>query len=259
VGLRLTAAGSPGDGFVPARLNVADPDGRLGGVVRGVSLRPEAGGPTIFCPASIAPKTVQDLPVPLPVISAQQTFLIRLLPAPNAAARPLHEALVPLEVPDLAVVERARGALIDPDAYQGRLEDLPHWPPALLRTVFLAVVLTCVALAGAMFIRRPTFRVLAAALVVVAGSFVLGHVLGDCPDVLVHPAGAVTVVTCRRTVNWSHPADMLPVYWSQRTMERDNLVFRPDGELTVTLRPDAVRVFRRMTAASPPTAPAAQP
>jgi hypothetical protein len=245
VALTLAPAGAPANGFVPARLNVADPQGRLGGVVRGVAVRPEAGGPTILCPASIAPKTVQDLPVLLPVISAQQAFLVRLLPATDAAAKPLHEAIVPLEVTDLNAVDRSRNALIDPDAYQGRLEDMPHWPPALLRTVFLAAVLAGVALAGALFIRPPAIRLLAAAAVVAAASFVLDHVLGDCPDVLVRPVGPVTVVTCRRTVAWSHAADMLPVYWNQRTMQRDDLILRPEGELTVTLHPEDVRVFRR--------------
>jgi hypothetical protein len=245
VGLTLAPAGAPVDGFIPARLAVADPQGRLTGVVRAVAIRPEAGGPTILCPASIAPKTVQDLPVRLPVISAQQAFVVRLLPAADAAATPLHQAIVPLEVTDLNAVEQARNALIDSHSYDGRLEDLPRWPPALLRTVFLAAVLACVALGGALFIRRPAIRLLAAAAVVAAGSFVLAHVLGDCPDVLVRPAGAVTIVTCRRTANWSHPSDMLPVYWNQRTMERDDLILRPEGDLTVTLHPGDVRVFRR--------------
>lgn len=245
IGLTLTPTDAPTGGFVAAKLAVADPMGRLAGVVRAVAIRPEAGGPTILCPASIAPKTVQDVSVRLPVISAQQAFVVRLLPADDVAATPLHQAIVPLEVTDLNAVERARGALIDPDAYQGRLEDLPRWPPDLLRTVFLAAVLACVALGGALFIRRPAIRLLAAAAVVTAGSFVLAHVLGDCPTVLVRPAGPVTIVTCRRTVAWSHPSSMLPIYWNQRSMERDDLVLRPEGDLTVTLHPQDVRVFRR--------------
>jgi hypothetical protein len=179
--------------------------GRLAGVVRAVAIRPEAGGPTILCPASIAPKTVQDVSVRLPVISAQQAFVVRLLPAADVAATPLHQAIVPLEVTDLNAVERARGALIDPDAYQGRLEDLPRWPPDLLRTVFLAAVLACVALGGALFIRRPAIRLLAAAAVVTAGSFVLSSARpGRSPSSpAAAPSPGPTPPTCCRSTGTS--------------------------------------------------------
>lgn len=251
---------SPADGngagevtFLRASLRVEDPNAELPGVVAAVSLRRTLGGPTLLYRASIAPGTRQAVDVLLPVVSLQQAFTVRLLAADDPAGPVLKEADVSVTAPSVGAVERARAALVDPAAYEAYLEDLPRWPAWLLRGVLLTLVLTAVALAAALFVRSPAAR-LVLLLAVTAGGVVATWqvlarcevVLVRCKVVLVRASEETVVVRCRRTSSWSHEADgALPVYWSPRQMDQDTMVYRPGRRLTLTIRPEEVRVFRR--------------
>jgi hypothetical protein len=243
------------EGFLRARLTVADPNGQLGGVVRAVSCRPKRGGPTLLHAASIPPRTHQVLEVLLPAVSAQETFVVRLLSAEGQGAAALREAEVPVTFANLDAVDSARGALVDSAAYEDWLEELPRWPPWLLRGVVLTAVLVCLALGGVLLVRPAIPRVLAVAAVAAAGTFATWRAASDCETVLARRVGDLTVVTCRRTAPWSCPAEGIgPVYGSQSQMDRDDMVYRPGRSLTVTLRPADVRIFRRRGVRAPSTA-----
>ena len=228
-------------------------------MVRAVSLRRAAGGPTLLHAASVAPKTTQTLDVLLPAVSVQQTYRVRLLAGEGPATSVLREMHVPVTFPDLDAVERARETLVDAAAYEDRQEERPRWPTWLLRNVYLAAVLIAVGLGGVLFIRPGALRVLAAVAVAAGGTFAMWHVLSGVDVVLARRSGPLVALTCRRTTSWSRPARGVgPVYWSQGQMDRDDMVFEPGHRLTLTLRPDDVRVFRVEGGArrSPQTLPA---
>jgi len=259
--LRPAAAdGATEEGFLPAVLTVADPNGDLGGVVRGVSLRRLRGGPTLLYPTSIAPGTEQDVSVALPVVSVEGSYVVRLLADEDASGAALAELRVPLTVPNVDLVERARGGLIDPTAYDGWLEDPPRWPGWLLRTVFLTAAVISVAMGAALFIRRPALRLAAVLLLVLAGTLVTAWVLSQCEVVSVRRSGSLTILGCRRTTTLRRsPPLARPVYWSPRQMDADDMVYCPGRCATLTLHPDQIRLFRR--AVAPPattTAPKAR-
>jgi len=258
VRLRPGAADGPTDeGLLPATLTVADPNGELGAVVRGISLRRARGGPTLLYHVSIAPGTRQDIPVALPVVSVQESYTTRLLAAEDASGAALRELEVPLTVPQVDLVERARSALIDPAAYDDWLEDLPRWPRWLLRTVFLTAAVICVAMGAALFVRRPALRLAAVVSIVAAGTLATAWVLSQCPVVSLRRSGPLTILGCRRTtaLRRTEPS-VRPLYWSRRQMDADDMVYCPGRYVTLTLHPDQVRLFRR---AVPPPATTTAP
>jgi hypothetical protein len=233
-------------GFLPARLILADPDGELPGVVGAVTLRRGGGGPTLLFSASVPPRTEQAIAVALPAVSGQQSYTVRLLAAPDAPSPLLGTLSADVRWPDLDAVEQCRSTLIDSAAYSDWVEELPRWPPRLLRTVFLTAVLVCVALAGALFLRGPALRLGAALLVAAAGTLVLWRAVSDCEVVLARRGGDLTAVTCRRTTTWSHGAEgFTPVYWNRKQMDEDAMLYQPGRRLRLTLTPEEVRVFRR--------------
>ena len=256
VHLSCSAAAAPTpEGFLPAKLHVADPNGELAGVVRGIGLRRKAGGPAVLYVTSVAPRASQVLDVLLPALSVQESYVVGLFAGEEPAAAALVQREIPVTFPDVGAVERARSLLIDPGAYEPWLEELPHWPARLVRTVFLTAALVCVMLGGALFVRPPAARICAVVLVAAAGTVASVKVVSAADVVLSRRAEGLTVMTCRRTASWSCPAsDLGCVYWSRRQFEADDAVYRPGGHWTLTLRPADVRIFRRR----PATAPASQ-
>jgi len=253
VRLRPAPADGPTDeGFLPAILTVADPNGELPEAIGAVSLRRTRGGPTLLYAVSLAPRTEHQVPVSLPVVSVQEAYRVRLLAGADGTGGVLRERQIPLTLPDLGLVDRARGALIQPTAYDNWKEDLPRWPRWLLRTVFLTMALFCVALGAALFVRRPALRLWAVLLVAAAATAATAWLLSQCPAVSLRRSGPLTIVACRRTTTWSHPAvGVRPLYWSRHQMDADDMLYRPGSSLTLTLRPQQVRLFRR--AAGPTT------
>jgi len=245
------------EGFLPATLHVADPNGRLPGVVGGIGLRRKAGGPTLLYAASVAPRTEQTLGVVLPAVSVQDRYVVRLLAEDRSDAPLMARREVAVTFPRVEAVEEARGRLLDPAAYQDWIEDVPRWPPWLPRSVFLAGAVFCAVLGGALFVRHPARRVLAVLVLTAGGTAAVARLVTAPPAIVTRHDGPLTVVTARRTTVWSCPADGVgPIYWSRPRFDADDAVIRPGGRLTVTVRPSEVRLFRRRP---PATATAPRP
>jgi len=243
------------DGFLPVDLHLADPNGELPTVVQAVRIRPKAGGPAGLYPLAAAPGTRATLRVRVLALSVQETYVVGLLPAVRADAPPLLRREVPVTFQDVAAVETAREKLIDRGSYLESLEDLPHWPTWLPRTVLLAGAGFAVALGGALFLRSPAARIAVVLALSGCGAVAVARLASGPKAVLARRTGPLTVVTARRTGTWSCPAaGVCPVYWRREQVLADDLVYRPGGLLTVTIRPTDVRIFRHQSAATRPAA-----
>ena len=247
----LPAAAVTDEGFVPAELTVADPNGELPRATRAVSIRRSAGGPTMFYETSMAPGATGSFRVLLPMVSVRETYVVRLLAEASPTAPSVLRRDVTAQTDNVAAVEAARDKMIDPPAYDGYMEDLPRWPRWVVRNVFLAAVLLLVAMGAALLIRRRPWRLAAAGAAVAIALAGLYVSLSQCPSVLARRSGDILVVSCRRTATWSVPTKGIgPVYWRPHQMNQDDMVYQPDAALTVTLHPAEVRLFRCHAAAS---------
>ncbi len=241
------------EGFTPAELRIADANGQLPSAAQAITLRRLAGGPTMFYEASIAPGASGSFRVLLPMVSVRQTYVVRLLTEASPTASVLLEHKVTVETDDIGAVETARNRLLDSPAYDDYIEDLPRWPTGTVRNAFLVSVLMLVGMGATLLIRRPVWRLLAAGLVVAAASGAIYVSLANCPLVITRQDGDICSVSCRRTTTWSAPARGLgPIYWRTRQMDQDNMVYQPAKTLTLMLRPNEVRLFRRRTAIATP-------
>jgi hypothetical protein len=259
VGIRLeprAAVSGVRGGLLPARLHVADANASLPAIVRAVRVRRRAGGPVVWYETAIAPNSTQALDVLLPVASAQEVYVVRLLAGAGTPASVLAEREVPVDWP-AAAAAASREALIDPAAYDAYAEELPLWGGSLLRWVFLAAVLGCAALAAALLIRRPFPRLAAVAIVLAAGTFIAWHVLTSRRVLVVREADGLLAVTSRRTAAWTaHRSDLVCVFASPGHLDADGTECWPGERLRVVIRPHEVRLFRALPAATAATAPA---
>ncbi len=234
------------EGFTPAELAITDSNSLLPAPARALTLRRAAGGPTMFYEASIAPGTKGSFRVLLPMVSVRQEYVVRLLADTSPTAKVILQQNVSAETDNVVAVEAARKTLVDPPAYDDYIEDLPRWPTWAARNVVIVSLLMLVALGATLLIRRTRWRLVAGAAVVAIASTAIYAGLANCPIVVTQREGDVLVVSCRRTTTWSAPAKGLgPVYWRTRQMDRDNMVYQPAHKLTLTLRPNEVRLFRR--------------
>jgi len=241
----LPAAAITAEGFIPAVLTVADPNGELPRAARALAIRRLAGGPTMFYETSMAPGATGSFRVLLPMVSVRETYVVRLLAEASPTAPAVLRRDVTAETDNVAAVEAARDKLIDPPAYDAFIEDLPRWPTWVTRSIFLAAVLLLVAMGSALLIHRRGWRLAAACAVVAVASAGLYISLSQCPSVLSRRGGDILAVSCRRTATWSAPAKGVgPVYWRPQQMNQDDMVYQPDAALTVTLHPNEVRLFR---------------
>jgi hypothetical protein len=246
IGLAPLPAGAvTAEGFVPAELTVADPNSQLPQAARALAIRRQAGGPTMFYEASMAPGATGSFRVLLPMVSVRETYLVRLLAEASPTAPDVLRRDVTAQTDNIAAVEAARDRLIDPPAYDGYIEDLPRWPTWVARNVFLAAVGLMVAMGSTLLIRRQTWRLAAAGAAVAVVSAGLYFSLSQCPSVLQRRGGDILAVSCRRTATWAADAKGIgPVYWRPQQMNQDDMVYQPDRVLTVTLHPAEVRLFR---------------
>jgi len=249
----LEAAPAQAPAIAPYRaavLTVRHASGPGAQVIGAVAVRQLEGGPTILLPVTIPPGSSRQLTVPLPAVSSQQSYRVTL----RGEGGDIEQFDLPVAWPvELLTTE----SWIDPQAYRPWEYDLPRWPPAMLRNVFIAAALSGLALAGALFIPVWAGRIVATALIVTAACVAVTVPLRSA-DVLVvrrvaFPAAsteqrpqALWVLTCRRHAEWRHDARrMHPVYFDARQMRADEAVIVPDGEIRVPLRPDEVRLFRQ--------------
>ena len=241
----LPAAAVTAEGFVPAELTVADPNGELPRAARALAIRRAAGGPTMFYETSMAPGALGTFRVLLPMVSVRETYVVRLLAEASPTAPSVLRRDVTAETDNVAAVEAARDKLIDPPAYDAYIEDLPRWPTWVARNVLLAAALLLVAMGATLLIRRRGWRLVAVGAAVAVASAGMYISLSQCPSVLERRGGDILAVSCRRTATWSAPAKGIgPVYWRPQQMNQDDMVYQPDRALTVTLHPAEVRLFR---------------
>jgi hypothetical protein len=239
--------------------NAADVGGPL---IEAVAVRPADGGPTLVRRAEVAPQARQTLTVELPVVSVRQEYDVRLLAGAEPGSPAVAERRAVVNWP-AALFAEPYMPLIDARPYrawEGR-RSLPHWPQGLLRSVFVAAVLFCVALSATLLIRRPGLR--AACVLLLAGAAAVAAVAalplaaaGDvpvvadfayCPPAATRPARQdLLALTCRRTARWRRvEAGLVPIYDSRQQMAADTMVVEEGGVVSVRLRPDDVRLFRR--------------
>jgi hypothetical protein len=241
----LPAAAVTAEGFVPAELAVADPNGELPRAARAVAIRRSAGGPAMFYETSMAPGTQASFRVLLPMVSVRETYVVSLLAEASPTAQAVLRREVTAQTDNVAAVEAARDRLIDPPAYDGYIEDLPRWPTWVARNVVLAAALLLVAMGATLLIRRRIWRIAAAGAAVAAAAAGLYITLAQCPPVMARRNGDILAVSCRRTSSWFAPAKGIgPIYWRPQQMNQDDMVYQPDRTLTVTLHPNEVRLFR---------------
>lgn len=249
VEIRLTPSPSEAptpQGFMPGRLVVADPNSELPQAVRALTIRRAAGGPTVFYEASVAPGTSGEFRVAWPMVSVRETCVVSLLGEASPDGPVLLSRKVAALTDDVDAVEAIRAGLIDPPSYDDYIEALPRWPARVVRGVCLCAAGLLVALGAAMLIRGPAWRTVSALVAVTAATGAVYAVVSSCPAVEVRQIGDLLVVSSRRTVAWSHPAgEVAPVYRRARQMNADDMIVQPDKTLTVTIRPDEVRLFRR--------------
>ncbi len=248
VEVRLAQVGPHLHGLMPCRIEVRDPNAALAGVAESLRIRPARGGPTLAEAVSIPPGSALTLDArPLPVLAPEQAFEVVLL---DDAGRALLRRTVALETPDIEAVQQARGRLIDPPAYDGWMGALPRWPLWAKRNVLLASVLFALAPAAGLLIRAPGIRLGAVAVLAAMSLWPMLAVSQAPRTVTARQDGDTLAVASRRTAEWSHPGGtgpaprIAPVYYSIRQFEADTLVYTPRGEVAVTLRPEAIRLFR---------------
>ncbi len=248
VDVRLTplpSAAVTAEGFVPAELTVADPNGELPRAARALAIRRASGGPTMFYETAMAPGATGTFRVLLPMVSVRETYVASLLAEASPTAPAVLQRDVTAQTDNVAAVEAARDKLIDPPAYDGYMEGLPRWPTWVVRNVFLAAVLLLVAMGSTLLIRRQLWRLAAGGAAVAVASAGLYISLSQCPSVMERRSGDILAVSCRRTATWSVPARGIgPIYWRPQQMNQDDMVYQPDRMLTVTLHPAEVRLFR---------------
>ncbi|MCK4601645.1 MAG: hypothetical protein KAU28_04215, partial [Phycisphaerae bacterium] len=140
-------------------------------------------------------------------------------------------------------------AFPDPGAYLACEESLPAWPRRLRLNVFIVAVLTSLAAAGALLVRRGAARLVLLIVIVCISAAGTWHTLRSC-EILVQreqpaePTGSLITVTCRRTAVWTHPAThLVPVYGSGRQRAEETMLIAPTG-VSVRLTPGDVRLFR---------------
>ncbi len=218
-------------------------------IIRMITVRAAEGGPTILKPAVVAPQTGQKIFVTLPVLSQEQAYTISLY-ADEERQSPLespHEVRIkwPVESIDIR-------AFIDLPSYTEQFDTLPDWPQRLRAGLLTAATLMGIALGGIMFIRKAAFRCVLLILIVAAAAIVMWKVPATYNSVIVtgDETGRDVIVKCRRTSQWTTKDKTLtPVYYSRDHIAEDNAVIGPNG-LSVTIRPDEVRIFRRWKIAS---------
>ena len=239
-------------------------DNRTESIIRAVALRSQQGGPTLVWPVTVAPRTVQKLLVDLPAVSVRQTYHIRLLDSGAGGEADVVEALEAAICWPAEIV--TADAFLDPEACGRHEFDLPAWSSELRRNVFLAALLTSLAMAGVLFISRSGARVAVLALIVaITGACLVAAV--PVEDIVVErvfdggrtlpihaarPNESLTLVTCRRTANWSDPDPRVaPVYSSRRQMATDTMVLHRRRGASVRIRPQEVRLFRKYSRKAP--------
>lgn len=248
----LQAADKPDPAVAPfrvAKLTIEAADDEGGRVVRAVSLREVRGGPRFIYDVTLAAGTKHTLDVALPAVSQEQKYHVEFLAEDRYPAPVLGEVIVAVRWPAEQITDLA---FLAPEAYEPWREELPMWPGALRRNLFIALVLTCLAAGGAALIAAPALRAGALVFVAAAATVVMAWLLQDVETVVQRETedGQLLVLRCRRTAVWStRDTGLVPVYFDAWHMRQDNMVLHAGREIRLELDPrresHRLRLFRR--------------
>ena len=215
-------------------------------IIRGVKIRSTRGGPAVLVPVTVAPGTTETLTVPLPVLSVRETYRVSLLAEESGDSPVLDYSNVSLTWP---AEEVTADAFLDPQAYQDGDYSPPRWSAGTARGVFVTGVVAALAMAAALFVRSPRRRAGVLLAVLVGASAVMAYVATREPVVVRRfgDDGRLLVISTRRTTDiridgpgWA------PLYYDEDHMSAEALVVRPGKDISGPLRPDDVRLFRKV-------------
>jgi hypothetical protein len=192
----------------------------------------------------------------LPAQTLQQTYVAAFVGEHGDGAAPIARQVLTVTWP-ADVLDRP-SLPVAPEAYGPYEGDLPRWPAAALRNVFLTVLLGCIALAAALFIRRPPLRAAAALAAVAAATAAAAGQLHGLPTVIrrdvpapsadqgPEPGGSLTVLTCRRSAVWSDPeARLVPIYQFPHQLAEETMTIHAEKGVRLRLIPQEIRLLRR--------------
>lgn len=243
------ASGQPvaGEAFCHAELTLQNHQPQ---VIQAVALRWQDGGPTLFQPAVIPPGASATLIVPLPAVSEQQTYDVRLLGSNGLGGEPLAVLKATISWP----TEQVNPDLFLDWRYRQIALVEPTWPSGLMRNLWVTLMAGCLVMAGAgTFLRR--WRRVIVLLIVLGSMAAVTMLLVNRSD----PVGVswarlgggltgerqnIMVVQTRRTAQWSSAARLVPLYLSRYQMQQDDMIIEPGRGVRVTLHPSGPRLFR---------------
>ena len=218
--------------------------GSLSSRVSAVGLRWQLGGPTFIHPITVVQNVPLTLRVSLPAIQVQQVYNIDLLAGPDAQADVLSSTQATIVWPDELVNP---GAFIDPITYGSYVAPLPSWPRRTKLGVLLAAVLVCAAMSSVALVRRCRLQLILI-LIVVALATVAAIFWGSRQTSVVaryRPDERLLILSTRRTVQWSNPGQLAPIYFNMQDVPDDTMVIHPD-RTTLLLHPRQMLLLRRL-------------
>jgi len=205
-------------------------------VVRAVALRQAQGGPTFVYTVTVAPKTSQSLPVDLPATSQQQKYNVELLAEAEYPATVLARVTAPIHWPPEHVTALE---FFKPQLHEKWADLPPAWSAGVRRNVFVALVLTCLAGAGAAMLGRRWLRVGALVVIAAAATGSLSALL-DGEDIIVQDevaAESAVVLRARRSAVWRHEGtDLVPLYFAPWHMAEDDTVIHVGRGIRVRMQ-----------------------
>jgi len=217
-----------------------------GRIIRSVKIRSARGGPAVLVPVTVAPSTTETLTVPLPVLSVREIYRVSLLAGESGDSRVLDCSNVSLAWP---AEEVTSDAFLDPQAYHDGDYSPPRWSAGTARGVFVTGVVAALAMAGALFFRSPGRRAVVLLAVLVGASAAMVYVATREPLVVrrLSDDGRLLAISTRRTtdIRIDEPG-WAPLYYNEDHMSVEALVIRPGKDISGSLRPDDVRLFRKV-------------
>ena len=221
--------------------------GNTHGVIRGITVRSVRGGPTMLfgvtIPTGSAPLKIS---VVLPVLSAEESYNVRLLAGETAETAVIAEFDLPLDWPAGWVTAEA---FLDPDAYDTGDYLPPVWSNRTRQNVFAIAAAACVLLAAALLVRRAGWRVFAATVTVIAAAAGLWFAASFEPTIVrreLGDDGRLLLISCLRDAHCEIlPPHTVPLYYNLEEMAGDEAVIRTSEKLTVRLKTGQVRLFAR--------------
>lgn len=232
--------------YRPARMTIDCSDAAPGRVVTSVRLRSARGGPILLYDVTVAAGTSGRFDVMLPALSAQEHYEVRI-----AGRYGDREGLVLDTHVSLTwdAEEVTVDAFLDPRAYKDGDYSPPRWSAGTARGVFVTGVVAALAMAAALFFRSPGRRAGVLLAVLVGASAAMAYVATREPVVVrrLSDDGRLLVISTRRTTDiridgpgWA------PLYRNEDHMSAEALVVRPGKDISGRLRPDDVRLFRKV-------------